>query len=248
MPRLVPFRPVAACALAFVLVLSFAATAAAKRPVAQLRVLGAGGRLLAERPLGLAGQVSVKTSPGATCFGAGTGGSGRVAQVRGATPLGMLLRGSRRIGALRPVAVTDAFSFGLGLCDVGGSRATKKLSWLLKVDHRTPSVGGDAAKVKPGDEVLWALAPYPYPDELVLRSRHHANPGVPFGVQVLAYDEKGHRKPAAGVRVSGASDLTGADGRTTVTLRAPQRLIARGAGVLPSNRVPVCVGRKCPRG
>jgi hypothetical protein len=248
MPRLIPFRPAAACALAFVLVLSFAATAAAKRPVAQLRVLGSGGRLLAERPLGLAGQVSVRTSPRATCFGAGTGGSGKVARVRGATPLGMLLRGSRRSGALRPVAVTDAFSFGLGLCDVGGSRATKQLSWLLKVDHRTPSVGGDAAKVKPGDEVLWALAPYPYPDELVLRSRRHAKSGAPFGVQVLAYDEKGHKQPADGVRVSGASAPTGADGRTMVTLRAPRRLIARGAGVLPSNRVPVCVGRKCPRG
>ena len=67
-------------------------------------------------------------------------------------------------------------------------------------------------------------------------------------MQVLAYDEKGHRKPAAGVRVSGASAPTGADGRTMVTLRAPRRLIARGAGALPSNRVPVCVGRKCPRG
>lgn len=248
MPRLVPFRPAAACALALVLVLSFTASAAAKRPVAQLRVLGSGGRLLAERPLGLAGQVSVTTSPRATCFGAGTGGSGDVAQVKGATPLGMLLRGSRKVGALRPVAVTDAFSFGLGLCDVGSSRATKKLSWLLKVDHRTPSVGGDAAQLKPGDEVLWALAPYPYPDELVLRSRRHATPGAPFAVQVLAYDEKGRRKPAAGVRVSGASAPTGADGRTMVTLRAPRRLIARGADALPSNRVPVCVGGKCPRG
>ncbi len=82
----------------------------------------------------------------------------------------------------------------------------------------------------------------------MLRSRHHAQSGAPFGVQVLAYDEKGHRKPAAGVRVSGASAPTGADGRTMVTLRAPHRLIARGADALPSNRVPVCVARKCPRG
>jgi len=250
MPRLALFRLAAACSLALVLVLvlALAAGAAAKGPVAQLRVLGRTGRPLAERPLGIGGRVSVKTSPRADCFGAGSGGSGKLARVKGATPLGMLLRGSRRIAALRPVAVTDAFSFGLGLCDVGSARATKTLSWLLKVDHRTPSVGGDAAKVKPGDEVLWALAPYPYPDELVLRSGGHAKPGVPFGVQVLAYDEKGHRKPAAGVRVSGASEPTDTSGRTTVTLRAPRRLIARGAGELPSNRVPVCVGGKCPRG
>jgi len=250
MPRLVPFRPVAACAPALVLVLllSFAAGAAAKRPVAQLRVLGAGGGLLAERPLGLAGRVAVRTSPRADCFGAGTGGSGAVARVPAATPLGMLLRASRRSRALRPVRLTDAFAFGLGLCDVGRSRATKQLSWLLKVDHRAPSVGGDAARVKPGNEVLWALAPYPYPDELVLRSPRHVRPGAPFGAQVLAFDEKGHGKPAAGARVSGASEPTDARGRTTVTLRAPRRLIAREAGALPSSRVPVCVGRKCPRG
>jgi len=212
-----------------------------------LRVLGAGGRMLAERPLDTGGTVKVKTSPAATCFGAGTGGSGKLATVDGSTPLGMLLRASRRIGALRPVRVTDAFSFGLGLCDIGSSKATKTLSWLLKVNHRTPSVGGDAAKVSPGDDVLWALASYPYPEELSLVSRRHAKPGTPFAVRVFAYDEKGHRKPAAGVTVSGASAPTGADGRTTVTLRAARRLSARAAGDLPSNRVPVCVGRKCPR-
>ncbi len=248
MPRLVPSRPAAACALALVLALSLTATAAAQRPAAQLRVLGAGGRTLAERPLALAGRVSVRTSPRATCFGAGTGGSGKLATVKGATPLGMLLRGSRGIDALSPIGVTDAFSFGLGLCDVGGSRATKKLSWYLKVDHRSPSVGGEKAKVRSGDEVLWALASYPYPDELALSAARQAQPGVPFGVRVFAYDEKGRRTPAAGVRVSGASDPTGADGRTTATLRSPRRLIARGAGDLPSNRVPVCVGGKCPRG
>jgi hypothetical protein len=248
MPRLIPFRPAAACAPALVLVLVLAPPAAAKRPAAQLRVLGAGGGRLAERPLGIAGTVKIGTSPRATCFGAGTGGSGDLATVKGATPLGMLARASRRVAALRPVAVTDAFSFGLGLCDVGRSRATKSLSWYLKVDHKSPSVGGDAAKVQPGDEVLWALAPYPYPAELALRSRAHAKPGVPFAVRVFAYDERGRKKPAAGVRVNGASAPTGADGRTTVTLSGPRRLIARRAGALPSSRRPVCVGGKCPRG
>jgi hypothetical protein len=248
MPRLTPFRSVAACVLASVLVLSLAATAAAKGPAAQLRVLGSGGKALAEGPFGTGGEVSVKTSPQATCFGAGTGGSGKVATVQGGTALGMLLRASKATPALQPVQVTDAFSFGLGLCDVGASKATKTLSWYLKVDHATPSVGGDAAKVKPGDEVLWALAPYPYPDELSLLSGGHAQPGVPFGVRVFAYDEKGRKKPAAGVQVTGAGSPTGADGRTTVTLSAPRRLVARADGDLPSNRVPVCVAGKCPRG
>ena len=250
MPRLVPFRLAAACtpALVLVLLLCLAAPAAAKGGAAQLRVLGAGGRTLAETPLGTGGKVKVRTSPAATCFGAGSGGSGKLATVEGATPLGMLVRASRRTGALRPVRLTDAFSFGLGLCDVGASKATKTLSWVFKVNHVTPSVGGDAVKVRPGDEVLWALAPYPYPDELALVAGRHAKPCAPFAVRVFAYDEKGHRKPAAGVTVTGASAPTGADGRTKVTLRGPRRLIARGDGDLPSNRVPVCVGGKCPRG
>ena len=40
-------------------------------------------------------------------------------------------------------------------------------------------------------------------------------------MRVFSYDEKGKKKPAAGVKVSGAKSRTGADGRTTVTLRSP---------------------------
>ena len=64
---------------------------------------------------------------------------------------------------------------------------------------------------KPGDEVLWDLAPsYPYPNELALEAPERARPGVPFEVRVFSYDEKGKRKPVAGAKVSGA---TGADRR-----------------------------------
>jgi hypothetical protein len=248
MPRLTPFRPAAACALALVLVLFPAAFAVAKGPVAQLRVIGGGGRVLVEGAFGATGAVPVRTNPRATCFGAGTGGSGKVATVKGATALGILLGAAKHTRALQPVQVTDAFSFGLGLCGVGGVKAGKKASWYLKVDHLTPQLGGDAAKVEAGDEVLWALAPYPYPDELSLRARHEAVAGVPFGVRVFAYDDKGRRKPAAGVRVTGAGSPTGADGRTTVTLAGPRRLIARSGADIPSSRVAVCVGGKCPRG
>jgi hypothetical protein len=248
MPRLIPSRLAAACALAFVLLLSTAALAAAKGPVADLRVVGGGGKVLAEDSFGAAKAVSIKTSPKATCFGAGTGGSGKTVSVKGHTALGMLIQASTFTVALKPIQVTDAFSFGLGLCGVGGFATTKTVSWYLKVNHVNPELGGESVKVKTGDEVLWALAAFPYPDELALSAPGKVMPGQPFQVRVFSYDDKGKKKPAAGVTVTGAASPTGADGRATVTLSKPRRLIARHGKDIPSNGEPVCVGGKCPKG
>ena len=248
MPRLIPFRLVAACALAFVLSVSFAAVAVAKGPVADLRVVNTGGSTLAEDSFGST-TVSVKTSPKANCFGAGTGGSGKTVTVKGPTALGMLIQAARFTQKLKPLLITDAFDFGLGLCGVGGNVVHGKSSWYLKVNHKGATVGGDSLKVRAGDEVLWYLAPgFPYPDELWLEAPRRTMAGEPFAVRVFSYDEKGKRKPAAGVAVSGAQSPTGADGRTTVVLSKPRRLIARDSGEIPSNRVAVCVGGKCPQG
>lgn len=248
MPRLVSFRPAAACALAFVLVLSTAAMASAKGPAVDLRVVGGGGKVLAEDVFGAPKSVSIKTSPQATCFGAGTGGSGKSAEVKGATALGMLIQASKFTAPLKPVQLTDAFSFGLGLCGVGGYQTTKKVSWYLKVNHVNPELGGESVAVKSGDEVLWALAPFPYPAELSLTAPTKAMARVPFGVRVFSYDDKGKKKPAAGVSVTGASAPTGADGRTTVTLSKPRTIAARHGKDIPSNGAAVCVGGKCPQG
>lgn len=247
MPRLSPFRLVAACALALTLVLSTAALAVAKGPVADLRVIGSGGKVLAEDSFGAA-TASIKTSPQATCFGSGTGGSGKAVTINGPTALGMLIQASKFTATLKPLQITDAFSFGLGLCNIGSSKATKTLSWYLKVDHVNPELSGELAKVKAGDEVLWALASFPYPDELALSAPAKATAGAPFGVRVFSYNDKGKKKPAAGVTVTGASEPTGADGRTTVTLTKPGRLIARHGKDIPSNQVAVCIGGKCPKG
>lgn len=240
MPRLIPFRLAAVSALALALLLSSAALALAKGPVADLRVVGADGKILDEDSFGV-GPASVKTSPRATCFGAGTGGSGKTVAVKGPSALSMLVQASRFTAALKPLQLTDAFSFGLGLCGVGRSHATKTLSWYLKVDHRSPEIAGEAAKVKQGDEVLWALTSYPYPDELALSVPRLATVGEPFGVRVFAYDDKGRRKPAAGVTVTGASAVTGADGRTTVILGKSGHLVARHGDDIPA-RAFVCAG------
>ncbi len=250
MPRLVPFRLAAACALALISVLLLAATAVAKGPVANLRVIGKGGKVLTEGPLGLAGSASVKASPRATCFGAGSGGSGKKLTVKTATALGMLLRGAEFRATLKPLLITDHFvaEFGLGLCGVGGLKATKTSGWFLKVNHKVPSMGGEKVKVHTGQEVLWAYGAYPYPDELVLLAPGHVRAGQPFGVRVFAYDEKGKKTPASGVTVSGASGPTDQAGRATVTLAAPARLVARGGVDIPSAKVPICVGSRCPKG
>ena len=251
MPRIIPFRLAAVCVLALSLTLAFAVGAAAKGPLADLRVVGAGGKVLAEKPVPMT-KVTVKSSPKATCFGPGSGGSGDNIQLKANTAMGLLASGSKMIAALRPLLISDSFDFGLALCGVGSSVAKGSSSWYLKINHKALSVGGEVAKIKPGDEVLWALvkteAPdYAYPDELVLSAPASAKAGMPFTVRVWAYDGKGKRTPQAGAKVTGAAEPTGADGRTTVTLSKPGKLIARASGEIPSAREAVCIGGKCPR-
>ena len=249
MPRITPFRLAAACtlALSITLALALAAGASAAGFKAELRVVGAGGKVLAEKPIATA-TTQVKTSPKETCFGAGSGGSGKPVSIKGNTAMGLLARASKTVAALSPLLISDHFDFGLALCGIGSSVAKGKASWYLKINHKSLSVGGDAAIIRPGDEVLWDLAPsFPYPDELVLEGPDKAKAGVPFAVRVFSYDEKGKSKPAKGVKVTGASEATDADGRTTVTLTRPAKLIARATGEIPSAREPVCIGTKCPK-
>jgi hypothetical protein len=251
MPRITPFRLAAACTLALTLTLALAAGASAKGFQAELRVVGSGSRVLVEKPVATA-DTTVKTSPRADCFGKGSGGSGDPVTIKGNTAMGLLAHASKLVASLRPLLISDSFDFGLALCGVGKSVAKGSSSWYLKINHKSLSVGGDVAKIHPGDEVLYALvkteAPdYKYPGELVLTGPNAAKPGMPFTVRVFSYDEKGKGKPQAGVKVTGASEPTGADGRTTVTLTKPAKLTATATGEIPSAREPVCVGGKCPK-
>ncbi len=249
MPRLTPFRLAAACVLALVVSVVPVTGATAKGVPAELRVVGKGGKVLTEQTLST-GTVSVKTSKSATCFGAGTGGSGKSATIQGATAMGLLVQAAKSTAALRPLSITDAFSFGLGICGIGNSAITnKKASWYLKVNHKAQQVGGDSVKLKPGDEVLWAYATsYPYANELALEAPETATAGVPFQVSVFSYDEKGKRKPVSGATVTGASGPTDSAGKATVTLSAPGSLRATHGKEIPSAAEPVCIGGACPSG
>jgi hypothetical protein len=238
MPRLVPFRLAAACVLALILSLGFATTAVGKTggTPAELRVVAKGGKQLAQKAL-RAHTLTAPTSRKATCLGKGTGGSGKGVKLKGATALGLLVQAARSTPTLQPLAITDHFlsEFGLGLCGVGGYNAGGAFSWYLKVNHKNPNLGGELVKLKPGDEVLWALAKYPYPNELSLVAPFSAHPGVPFQVTVFSYDDKGKRKPAAGATVTGALTPTDAAGHTSVTLTEATELVARHGKDVPSN-------------
>jgi hypothetical protein len=246
MPRLFPLRLAATCALALIVSLSLTASAVAKGVSAELRVVGKGGKVLTEQTLST-GTTTIKTSKQAKCFGAGTGGSGKSVTVKGATAMGLLAQASKSTAALRPLLITDAFDFGLGICGVGGSKVSGKASWYLKVNHKGATVSGDAVKLKPGDEVLWDLAPsYPYPNELALEAPDSALGGASFEVRVVSYDEKGKRKPVAGAAVTGASAPTDVYGKTSVTLTVPMPLQAKHGKDIPSPLETVCIGIVCP--
>jgi hypothetical protein len=246
MPRLMHPRTVGACAL--VLCLSLAVAASASASTATLRVVGAGNKVLAEG-LVKSSNISVKTSPKATCFGSGTGGSGKAVALKGNTALGLLADGAKTIKQISPLSISDHFSFGLALCGVGKSVVAQgsKESWYLKINHKGAAVGGEKAKIKGGDEVLWDLAPsYPYPEELVVSAPTQATAGVPFAVHVYAYNEKGKRKPVQSAAVTGAIGPTDKNGKVMITLTEPTKLIAGLGDDIPSAAVPVCLGSQCP--
>jgi hypothetical protein len=247
MPRPLHFRTVAACALALcVAMMILAGTASAAGFSANLRVIGKNNKVLAEGPVKTA-DISVKTSPKATCFGAGTGGSGEPAALKGNTALGLLADGVKLFGGLAPLSISDHFEFGLAVCGVGKSVARGKASWYLKINHKGATVSGNKAKIKAGDEVLWDLAPgYPYPEELVLSAPAKATAGTAFPVHVYEYDEKGKHKAAVGATVTGAVTPTDKRGMTMVTVSKPTALTAANGEAIPSAAEPVCIGKKCP--
>jgi hypothetical protein len=244
MPRLIPIRLAAACALALFLFVSTAAVASARKVEADLRVV-AKNKVISEQTL-KTGTVRIPTSRKADCFGKGTGGSGPAAKINGPTALGLLGQAAATTPSLKPLLITDAFDFGLGICGVGDYSATRQESWYLKVNHKNPEISGELVKLKKGDDVLWALAKYPYPKELALEAPGEATAGTPFIVRVLSYDDKGKKKPVRGALVTGGAGPTDSQGKTQVTVTEPTLIRATHAKDIPSNGVGVCVAGTCP--
>lgn len=228
------------CVLTFLVAVP--AASAAPVPV-DLRVVDTAGFTMAEQTQ-FTDTVTLRAAPEADCFGPGNEGSGNEVTIQGPTALGAVVDASQADGDLRPIWVTDAFSFGLGLCAIGGKEPTPSGFWYLKVNHVGSQVGGDQAVVKSGDEVLWYLTPeFPPQDELELAAPTQARPGEPFEVSVFSYADDGTRTPAAGALVSGAFEPTNANGTTTVNPASEGTfpLQARRGEDIPSNVVNLTV-------
>lgn len=244
----------AAAALLISLLLLLPALASAATTGADLRVVNTAGRTLAEQRQ-YTGTVQIRTDPNADCFGA-PGGSGDRVRVPGATGLGIVRDALDTDADLRPLSVTDQFSFGLAVCGIGGFEAGGSSFWYLKHNHAGAQVGGDQLALQRGDQVLWYLSPgFPAPVELALRAPARAKPGVPFEASVLQFDDAGTQAPAAGATVSGGGNpvTTNAQGKAMVTVSTPGTATLRAtrsspAGI-PSNRVAVCINSdlaRCP--
>src|SRR5918994_1863694 len=247
MPRRTALRPIGltlACAVAMSLTVPALAGAKSKTVGAELRVVAPTGQSLAQL-VQYTGTVKVPTDRDALCFGQGSGGSGAPVKLSGPTALGAVQDASATARDVRPLSVTDAFDFGLGVCGIGGFQAQGSASWYLKNNHAGAQVGGDQLAVKKGEEVLWSLAPsFPYPPELALEAPARAEPGSQIQVEVVQYADDGASSPAAGATIGGGGSAATADaqgrasvevGSGDVTLRA-----TRGADI-PSNEARVCV-------
>jgi hypothetical protein len=242
-----------ACLLAFSFT-SAAAAAKSKTVAAGLRVVDSKGRSLAQQTQYTGGDTRVKTDKSAKCFGPGTGGSGKRVEIPRLTALAQLADAGASERSVRPLSITDAFSFGLGLCAIGRAEAPQTGFWYLKVNHVASQAGGDQTPVAKGDDVLWYLIEdfnQPTPQELALTAPSAAKAGGEFTVKVFSYDEAGKRTPAAGVEVEGADGETNAKGQITVAADEPMiELTATADNAIPSATAFVCTQgpAECPAG
>jgi hypothetical protein len=233
--------------------LTLAAAASAKSVPVDLRVIDPAGQELADH-VQYTGTTKIKTDPKADCFGEGNEGSGARVKVRGATPIGAVADGTGVVRDLRPLSVTDAFDFGLGICGIGGFdfEVDDTAFWYFKVNHVNPQVSAETVKLERGDEVFWYLTPdfNTLPIELDLVAPARTTFETPTPVQVFEYADDGTKTPAAGVTVTGAQQPTDANGETTISLNdVSETLTASREGAI-SDDSQICVQAQlgdCPK-
>ena len=229
--------------------LAGAVTVQAKPLTAELRVEAA-GKALDPGTSYVTDTATVQTDERPAC-----GGTGNTKTISGPTAMGILTNAATVNSLLRPVGISDKFSFGLLVCAIDDYVASDSAFWLYKVDHKSPEVGGDQYKLRPGDDVLWFFQDTATNtntgNELVIQAPARAKPGTPFTVTVWSYDFAGKRTPAAGAEVSGDTvQTTDAAGKATITVdkRQTVRLRATRGSDIASEPVGVCVDSpsKCP--
>ena len=260
------FAPGALATLAAICVLALIPASASATVTAELRVLTPDGVLDPGTTYIVDEGVTVPTRPDAQCFGP-PGGSGAEFTYDKPNALSLLATAGRTTKSVAPLALTDQFGFGLGVCGIGGAQATDTSFWYLKSNHEEATVGADQLEIHDGDEVLYYLSPNnfpnPNPAELELQAPPRAQAGQPFAVTVLehkcvtdpnTFETTCSSGPAAGVTVSGADApaTTGADGTAQLTVDAPgdaQLGATRGADI-PAEVLDTCIGTQledCPK-
>ena len=262
MSRRISFALGALLALALLPVAADAATTPAK-----LRVLTPQQVLDPGTTYYVPNDISVPTTPEADCFGP-PGGSGAEATFDSPNALSLLASAARADKNVSPLALTDQFGFGLGICGIGGQESTSGENfWYFKVNHEESSLGADQVDLKKGDEVLFYLAPddfpNPNPAELELKAPAGVKAGAPFSVSVVehtcvtdqnTFETTCGSAPADGVTVSGGDQdaTTGADGTATVSVKdvGVATLTATRGTDIPSEALDTCVGpesNSCPK-
>ena len=213
-------------------VASAPASAAAKVPV-NLRVVTYKGAVLYD---GKAKAGTSRIKPNSNCLG---GSAGQARTVNGPTALSAIADAASRSAKLRKFKVSDG-DFGFGICGFGKNLAKGENWWVLKYQHKARSTGAELPRVRKGGDVLLYLSRSyneATPDELVLEAPSRVRKNATARVRVLAYNDKGRRKPVEGAKVSGTTALTNARGYTKVKVSKKTRLIARSNSTIPSNRV-----------
>ena len=200
--------------------------------------------------------MTVPTRPDADCFGP-PGGSGAEFTYDKPNALSLLATAGRTTKSVAPLALTDQFGFGLGVCGIGGEQATDTSFWYLKSNHEEAD-----GRRRPARRSTTAIRccyylspdnfPNPNPAELELQAPARAQAGQPFAVTVIEHKcvtdpdrsrPRCTRGPAAGVTVAGgdAPATTGADGTAQLTADSRRRGQARRH---PRRRHPVRGARR----
>lgn len=195
------------------------AEAAAKQVRVQVRVIDSADRQLVDAVVH-SSSTRVRTSPDALCFGEGTGGSGKLAPtaVRGPNAMGVLADAAMKLSVLRPLEVSDYYSYGQTLCAIGGVEAVGLFYWAVWIGDTFVESSADNARVRSAQTVIYHLTDeYPSTDIPAPLPRVSRRPvvgapgsfpitGTASSDRVLARDGKRDR-----IRCSEGDDLVFAD-------------------------------------
>lgn len=149
---------VAASTAVLVALAASPAFAGAGQARVKLRVVDSTDNQLVEAVV-YSSSTRVRTSSQALCFGEGTGGSGGFAPtaVKGPNAMGVLADAAKEMGVIRPLRVSDYYSFGQTLCGIGGIEASGSFYWAIWIGGTFVEESADNAPVRSGQSVVFQL-------------------------------------------------------------------------------------------